>query len=338
MVDKPSLDHLDCIGEQVELDAPGVDTPTDEKIAHVFDERSVHAVNAALFAGRPLLVRGEPGVGKTQLARAVAKKLSRILVSQTVDGRTEAQDLCYRYDEMARLAKAQILNAVQATKDDVQSELHPHHFVEPAVLWWAFDYRSASRQVRKATAVRCVRPDSDDNFSKSSGVVALIDEIDKADSGVPNGLLQALGEGRFPVPAECGTANEPEVRAQGTPLVIATTNEERALPDAFLRRCVVLQLRLPTDDDALMVELIKRGRAHFRHLEEPVLREAARQLLIDRKEMQARELSAPGQAEYLDLLRAVSGLSRRTGRPGLALLQDIKEYVFVKHPADPGGL
>src|SRR4030095_7052907 len=103
-----------------------------------------------------------------------------------------------------------------------------------------------------------------DGLPEDAGTVLLIDEIDKADSAIPNALLDALGERSFEVP-ECGSVT----RAEGAePLVIITTNEERSLPDAFLRRCFVLHLELPDDPDGVDTAhvrkaLITRGEAHF---------------------------------------------------------------------------
>ncbi len=162
--------------------------------------------------------------------------------------------------------------------------------------------------------------------------IVLIDEIDKAEADVPNGLLEALGAGCF---YPQGRA-EP-VTAKGiAPLVVITTNEERALPDAFVRRCLVLHLRLPSDPQRLTERLVARGRAHFDHpdcpISENVLRRAAKLLVDDREK--AREnhwLPLPGQAEYLDLVRAV--ITRVRGEQAqIELLKAVNEFVLKKHP------
>jgi MoxR-like ATPase len=169
----------------------------------------------------------------------------------------------------------------------------------------------------------------------------LIDEIDKAESDVPNGLLEALGAGSFPVPGR-----HVEVTAKGEPpLVVITTNEERALPDAFIRRCLVLHLRLPEKREDLTNHLVARARAHFPAdgfpgAQEDVLRRAA-DLLVKDRETAKREnwLPLPGQAEYLDLVRAVLSLaaesSGKAGKPKrdpAAFLDEVARYVLVKHP------
>lgn len=120
----------------------------------------------------------------------------------------------------------------------------------------------------------------------------LIDEIDKADTSVPNGLLECLGQGQFACPggATVSASTEPP------PLVVVTTNEERALPDPFLRRCLVLHLGWPTEPAELIEKLIARGRAHFPEHTEEVLAEAARMLAKDRETVAGRGLCRPGGA------------------------------------------
>ena len=117
-----------------------------------------------------------------------------------------------------------------------------------------------------------------------------------------------------------------------SPLVIITTNEERVLPDAFLRRCLVLALALPKDETELRDKLIRRGRAHFPKANESVLSKAAELLVLDRRaasEAQLRPL--PGQAEYLDLLRAVLKQYPRNVKDQRAALDDLAEYTLRKH-------
>ena len=213
---------------------------------HVFERATKIAINAALAAERPLLVRGEPGTGKSQLARAAAEGLGRALVARTVDARTESRDLCWSFDAVSRLAQAQVLAAERAESTQIAVKLDERCFLRPGPLWWAFDWVGAQRQARHAGAREPSRPE---DWTEDQGVVLLLDEIDKADSSVPNGLLEALGSGRFDAPGyPDGVVRNDRV----TPLVIVTTNEERALPDAFLRRCLVLHLKLPTERAELL--------------------------------------------------------------------------------------
>src|SRR5262249_50323380 len=120
---------------------------------HVIDEDSILAVNAALATGRPLLVRGEPGTGKSQLARAVAEALGRAFVSHSVDARTETRDLLWSVDAVARLAEAQVMGALHHVEhDEVRRRIDVIEFVQPGPLWWAFDWASAQAQARRSGA------------------------------------------------------------------------------------------------------------------------------------------------------------------------------------------
>ncbi len=292
---------------------------------HVFDEQSIGAVNAALAAQRSLLVRGEPGVGKTQLAEAVAVQLRRAFYPFTVDVRTEARDLLWRFDAVMRLAHAQLCAVLHKEAQEVERELAVTKFVYPGPLWWAFDAESAGR----ASGGRPPPGPPENAARQKNGAVVLIDEIDKAESDVPNGLLEALGAGQF-TPEGCE-----QVTMQGiTPLIVLTTNEERLLPDAFLRRCLVLHLALPRDEAALMAHLQQRGQAHFgAHTSAEVLREAARQLVEDRRYAKQAQLSPlPGQAEYLDLVRAVLEQAPKDLAKQQTLLAQVARFTLRKHP------
>ena len=294
---------------------------------HEFDERSIKAVNAALAARRPLLVRGEPGVGKTQLAEAVAVKLERAFYPFTVDARTESHDLLWRFDAVMRLAQAQLCAALNQDPESVERELAVQNFIHPGPLWWAFDSESA----RVASTAGDIPMGHQNNEEREkNGWVVLIDEIDKAESDVPNGLLEALGAGQF-----TPFGYEQPVTITGVPpLIIITTNEERVLPDAFVRRCLVLPLELPRRDEALIAYLKQRGQAHFgESTTDAVLLEAARQLVADRKAAEQQQLRPlPGQAEYLDLVRAVVGLAEGEVDKQEALLASAARFALRKHP------
>jgi MoxR-like ATPase len=293
---------------------------------HAFDEQSIGAVNAALAAQRPLLVRGEPGVGKTQLAEAVATKLRRAFYPFTVDARMESRDLMWRFDAVMRLAHAQLCAALPKDEQTIERELAITNFVQPGPLWWAFDAESA----QNASGGRPPPGPQENKTRQKNGWVVLIDEIDKAESDVPNGLLEALGAGQF-----TPFGYDQAVTIRGIPpLIMITTNEERVLPDAFLRRCLVLHLALPRENDALIAHLQERGRAHFgSQTTDEVLREAARQLVADRRYAEQEQLSPlPGQAEYLDLVRAVIGLAQGDVDKQKALLASAARFTLRKHP------
>ncbi len=307
---------------------------------HVFSQTSIDALDAALAANRPLLIRGEPGTGKSQLARAAAVALNRALITTVIDARTEARDLLWSFDAVARLAEAQVQGALDV-KDEakVREQLKETRFLAPGPLWWAFHWNSAKTQAKEVGAPAPVEPK---DWQPDQGTVLLIDEIDKADTAVPNGLLEALGAGRFTGPGGVEVAQDAESLAR--PLVILTTNEDRALPDAFLRRCLVLQLKWPEEEseaDEFIRLLMQRGEAHFPELSPEIRREAAEQLLQDRKVIRNRGLFPPGGAEYLDLLRALDTLTRDREMPleqreelQKEWLIKIRDFALRKHPED----
>jgi MoxR-like ATPase len=189
------------------------------------------AVNAALELERPLLVKGEPGTGKTVLAEEVARALDRRLISWTVKSTTTARQGLYEYDAVARLRDSQL------GSDKVHDI---RHYIRRGKLWEAFD--------------------------SPEPAVLLIDEIDKADIEFPNDLLQELDRMEFDV-HELGE----RVRAKRRPLVVITSNSEKDLPDAFLRRCLFHYIRFP---DAETMEAIVR--VHHPDLERRLLVSAMR--------------------------------------------------------------
>ncbi len=294
-------------------------SPTFPERAHVFDDGELGALNAALAARRPLLLCGKPGTGKSQIAEAAAAVLGWPIVSYTVDGRTEPRDLLYEVDFVLRLAEAQLHGAIPgATVNEVRAKLALREFTRPGPLWWAFEWQSA------ADLELAVDRDHPDGWKPGNGCVVLIDEIDKADAEVPNGLLEALGQGHFDVMGgriEVGKDVQP-------PLVIVTTNEERELPDAFVRRCFVHALRLPVERKDFLEVLVRRGQAHFPEIAESVMLSAAN-LLFDARQDSPDGAAMPGMAEYFDVLRVLqySGLEEAEQRDHVA---ELKRFTFDK--------
>ncbi len=271
---------------------------------HLWSQPEIDALILAWAAHRPLLVRGEAGSGKSQIARAAAKVVgSEQPLVEVIHPRFEALDLLYRVDSVERLADAQLQQL------DVTNE----KYVKRGRLWEAID------QARQGSAAP----------------VLLIDEIDKADAEVPNALLEVLGNRSFTVPP----LKHRVVQAEGgrLPMIIITTNEERELPPAFVRRCVVLNLNPPNDRNAFVDWLIVRGRVH-RHLDvsDDARRHAAEQVFADRESAVSAGYPPVGLAEYIDLLTALHELSRASPQDErstvqLDWLQRLSAYALVKN-------
>lgn len=292
---------------------------------YLVDHLQVLAINAALAARRPLLLRGEPGCGKSRLAWAAAASLGWAIVPYTVDAHTEPRDLLWSVDEVARLAEAQIQGSNPNT-GGASAAVDVMRFVQPGPMWWAFEPQTA----KHLHASDCQPLAPNPGCTAENGVVVLIDEIDKADPSVPNGLLDALGHRSFAVRGRGAVEQRPD-RA---PLVIITTNEDRALPDAFLRRCLVHHLGLPDNRPELLAFLQVRGRAHFPKCAPKVIETAAEVVAEDREALGTAVRARPGVAEFLDLLRVVTTL-RQGEAEQRTLLMKVKDFALRKQARDP---
>lgn len=300
--------------------------------SHRFDVASVWAVQAALAARRPLLIRGEPGIGKSQVARAVAQIMGVPLLCQVVHERCEVGDLLYSVDSVSRLAQAQLAGAAGKSAKSWKTDIAEKRFIKPGVLWWALNWSSAARQAGEFFR-NLQAPETPPKWTAASGgCVVLIDEIDKADTSVPNALLETLGNLGFSV-SETGEFVRPEPSAN-PPLVIITTNEERELPAAFIRRCLVLQMTFPPEKMSPEQFLDERARAHFSpdEISPEVCAKAIGQLLEDRAKAVERRMAPPGVAELLDVLRALAELEPRNPTGQLAALEKISGFAFCKNP------
>ncbi len=236
--------------------------------AYVATDDLTLAVNAAVTLERPLLVKGEPGTGKTELARQVASSLGLPIIEWHVKSTTKAQQGLYEYDAVSRLRDSQL---GEARVGDVRN------YIRKGKLWQAFE--------------------------APGRVVLLIDEVDKADIEFPNDLLQELDRMEFHV-YETGET----IRAIHRPIVIITSNNEKELPDAFLRRCFFHYIRFPGRGDPAR----HRRRPPSRHQTRPAHR---------RPDPVLRDPRNPGaEEEALDLrgarlAEAAAGRGSDAGRP-----------------------
>ena len=261
-------------------------------ISHYWDDKSLYAVIAAVAAGKPLLVRGEPGTGKSQLARAAAHVLNRQFISVVVQPYLEAQDLLWSMDYTARLADSQLGEDKRGAIDDLS------RYLCAGPVWWAIDPATARS---RAKSQHQYTPPTD--FSElGKGTVLLIDEIDKADIAIANSLLEVMAEGGFSVPHLAQRIAVPTGSA--TPLIVFTSNDTRELPAAFVRRCATLWLKVPED---LVVHLIKLGQQRYPRIHADCLSSAAAMIRDDR--IKCRDGVRTGIAEYMDLLRALDELT-----------------------------
>jgi len=301
------------------------------KSHHYPDNESGYALVAAEATGRPLLVRGEPGGGKSQLARFAAKQMDRQLISTVINASTQAQDLLWQMDDLARLATAQLMAAADDA-EDAEARMEAKHFIRPGPLWWAYNYPSAWAQQQQFNQRINSQANSEPPVEENEqGYVLLIDEIDKADRDLPNSLLEALGNDDFTVEPLGTTIRHDADNPAPKPLVVITSNNERELPPAFVRRCVVLDINIPDDEATAFVDyLLPRGKCHFGELTESIRRKAAEQLYTQRMNCKPDQPYA-GQAEYLDMLRALHALGTPTDEVKLAnRLTKLERYLFNK--------
>ncbi|MBI2916495.1 MAG: MoxR family ATPase [Chloroflexi bacterium] len=218
------------------------------------------AVNVSIALGRPLLIRGEPGTGKTLLAHSVARGLGQKLLVWNIKSTTKAQEGLYVYDTVQRLNDSRF-------GDKAVSDIK--HYIKLGKLGQSF-----------------VAPEQ---------VVLLIDEVDKADLEFPNDLLNELDEMSFYIPE-----TEETIKAGQRPVVIITSNAEKELPDAFLRRCIFHFIEFPTPE--LMEEIV---RVHYPDLSKNLVQAALRQFYRLRGVDEFRK--KPSTSELLDWIRVLLG-------------------------------
>jgi MoxR-like ATPase len=216
-------------------------------------------VNVAIALSKPLVIKGEPGTGKTLLAHSIAKNLNKKLFIWNIKSTTKAKDGLYVYDTVQRLNDARF-------KDKDISDIR--QYVKLGKLGQA--------------------------FTSSEQIVLLIDEIDKADVEFPNDLLNELDVMTFHIPEL-----DEEVAAKHRPIVVITSNSEKELPDAFLRRCVFHYIEFP--DEEMMERIVK---VHYPDIEMKLVRESIKRFYWIREVDGLRK--KPSTSELLDWIKALA--------------------------------
>ena len=226
---------------------------------YVASDELMRAVNIAMALEKPLLIKGEPGTGKTMLAQSVSNALGKKLIIWNIKSTTKAQDGLYVYDVVQRLYDSQFGGE---GVDDIKKYVHLGKVGEA--------------------------------FNSDEQVILLIDEIDKADLEFPNDLLWELDKMEFYIP-ETGET----IKAKKRPIVIITSNAEKELPDAFLRRCIFHYIEFPNEE--LMKEIIK---VHYPDLDKNIINQtiAAFYYVRSLKDIQKK----PSTSEIIDWIQALT--------------------------------
>lgn len=307
---------------------------------YLYTPKIILTLNIALATGRPLLVRGASGSGKSSLAYNVARILQRKYYEFVVTSRTQAQDLLWHFDAVRRLSDAQIRQEHLEDYDELW--MSHYSYISPSVLWWIFDHDSASRRGLpiNASIPRFFRQAIDpcynvDFVPPDAPAVLLIDEIDKADPDIPNNLLVPLGSLEFRVD-EINQKIEFDPPqnlplADSLPLIIITTNEERQLPEAFVRRCIVLEIEPPNRQDRMEIAL-----RTFENLDKQLCEDISdiMEILLRRVSSGSRQLEASVSiAEYLDAIRTC--LKLNVSRDTETLMEIVKSTIWKKLDANP---
>jgi MoxR-like ATPase len=245
---------------------------------YIIDDDLMLTMNIAIKMKKPLLVKGEPGTGKTALAEAIAKALDKKLIVWSIKSTTKAVDGLYQYDVVRRLYDSELGNE---GVEDIK------RYIKMGKLG--------------------------ESFASDEQCVLLIDEIDKADLEFPNDLLWELDRMEFYIPETDET-----IKAKNPPIVIITSNAEKELPDAFLRRCAFHFIDFP--DEKQMQKIVK---AHYPDIEEKLMEQVLDAFFYVREYYDLRK--KPSTSELLDWINAL----QLSGLPTDRLRQDLPLASFL---------
>jgi MoxR-like ATPase len=289
---------------------------------HLFDKDQIAAIMTAWYAKRPLLIRGDPGLGKSQIAHAIAQSQNWNLLVHVVNSHTEPDDLLFRVDPVARLAKAQLIKR----NEDIKTCLDEKRFVVPGPIWWAYAAKEAKKfftpeqsDFNTNIEIDCCKPS-----------VLLIDEIDKADSELPNALLEVLNNHSF---SAYGHDEKIQMDIDKRPFIVITSNDQNPLPAAFLRRCVCLNLSMKSQEQGGIEQLIKIAEAHkpdIDKLSSDIIAKAAKLVIEKRSQKSLAGEYTPSTSEFLDLLRVLNSEQYQDDDARSAALTDIAKYILNK--------
>lgn len=267
-------------------------------------------INLAIRLGRPLLVEGEAGCGKTRLASAIAEELGIDLTVMTVKSTSQARDLLYRFDALRRLQDA------QDPANRSARQVHPYIDLEPL-----------------GHAIREGRPQ-----------VVLIDEVDKADIDFPNDLLDVLDRFEFDIEDLPRTEDDACRQARGfgrhvtgpeggvRPIVLITSNREKQLPEPFLRRCLYVQLDFPADQPGMLADIVRKNLdARSEQISDQLITGAVERLCRIRE--RGRELGMqklPATSELVDWVRVLHWQGRKAEAVSVDSLDAVDQAVLFK--------